>query len=711
MSSWIDRLAGKGRRGGNGVLVQIAREVVGRRRSVQGAISEVRHPAVLDVLSDDDFKALDRVIEERRTSDREFAQVLARLTHAAAHAKSFDRQTVDAALRLDSLLPADDPAHEREKLLRDAYRAAQRAGYVQGGRRAMSRLGQRAFDAGDTERARVLLEQQVDLGPETMDSVDEVGSAILLADILRREGDTRGAVNFYRRAGRSAQRLDDYNGLAEALLKQLELMGSEVGRETRVALQEQALDAAKRTGDRVIQSRIVVGLAGTLIGLGRLDDAIAHLETGLLIARDIGDLTLENECLAMLSDVERKLGRMHVVADRERELVQVEERLGNKPAAAADAVQLGTTLLSIGRLDESREAFERAVRLARTINNEVLEQRAFGGLGVVHTQLNRPVEALNNLMQALDLARAARDSAHEAQWLGSIGEALWKFDQPADAVQAINQAVAVARRVDDHDLHAGMLSLLGRIYASGRQVTKARECQTQALEIYRRLGRADEEIAALSALGALAMEAGQTNQAIGFYEDALRLAGRTGQRAAAVRLYGRLGRLAQQRGDTPAALDALTHAVDLAESLDQPSLLSQALQHLAVAQDAAGDAEAMGNYERALALCRETGDAYGEALMLVNVGARFASSGRRAEAVECLELAVSLTDDLGAVGSRVRSRAEDMLVSARGATPPRPPRAGRDEPAEPQVPAASSEDQVVAPVGDELFAEGSLPHR
>ena len=53
VSSWIDKLAGKGRRGGNGVLVQIAREVVGRRRSVQGAISEVRHPAVLDALSDD----------------------------------------------------------------------------------------------------------------------------------------------------------------------------------------------------------------------------------------------------------------------------------------------------------------------------------------------------------------------------------------------------------------------------------------------------------------------------------------------------------------------------------------------------------------------------------------------------------------------------------------------------------------------------------
>ena len=117
MSSWIEKLAGKGRRGGNAVLVQISREVVGRRRSIQGAISEVRHPAVLDALSDEDFDILGELVEERIDSDREFSQVLARLTHAAAHAKGFDRQTVEAALRLDMLLPADDPAREREKLL------------------------------------------------------------------------------------------------------------------------------------------------------------------------------------------------------------------------------------------------------------------------------------------------------------------------------------------------------------------------------------------------------------------------------------------------------------------------------------------------------------------------------------------------------------------------------------------------------------------
>ena len=665
VSSWIEKLAGKGRRGGNGVLVQIAREVVGRRRSIQGAISEVRHPAVLDALSDDDFKILDELIDERIASDREFAQVLARLTHAAAHAKSFDRQTVDAALRLDSLLPAEDPAREREKLLRDAYKAAQRAGYVQGGRRALGRLGHRAASSGEAERARVLLQQQVDLGPETMDAEDEVESALMLGDILRRDGDAQGALALYQRAGRSAERLDFPRGLSDALVRQLDCGGESLDLEARAEMEEDALRAATEVGDDAVQTQLIGQHANTLLQLGRYDDAVDHLEDGLAVARDLGDLELENACLAMLSDVEQKIGRYDTAVDRQRDLIQVEERLGNMPAAAQDAVHYGSTLLTLGRLDDARDVFERAIELATDAGDPALQQRAYGGLGVTLSAMNHPVDALNNLMQALELARSSHDAAHEAQWLGSIGEALWKFDQPADAVQAIQQAITAAKRVNDVDLQAGMLSLLGQIHLSDRQAEKAAGYYIQALELYRSLGRADEEVSTLSSLGTIAMDANHMTEAMQLYGEALDVAARSGQRAAAVRLYGRLARLAQRRGDTDVALDALTQAVDIAETIDQPALLNQAYQHLAVAQDAANRPEALDTYEHALQLSREVGDEYGEALMLVNVGARILAQGSRRDAVEILEHAARLAADLGVVGDKLEQRARGLLTQAR----------------------------------------------
>lgn len=661
----MEKLAGKGRRGGNGVLVQIAREVVGRRRSVQGAIGEVRHPAVLDALSDDDFRTLDELIDERISSDREFAQVLARLTHAAAHAKGFDRQTVDAALRLDGLLPAEDPAREREKLLKDAYRAAQRIGYVQGGRRALARLGQRAASTGDSERARLLLQQQVDLGPASLDTEDEVESAIMLGDILRRDGDVQGGLDLFERAGDSAERLDFQQGSAESLIRQIDVRRAQLGSDDLLGMQERVLDAATASGDVAIQSRIVVNYADTLVQAGRLDDAMECLERGLQLSREIGDLTLENQCLAMLSEVERELGHLNTLAQHQEELLESDQSLGRAPVAADDAVQHGSTLLSLGRAEAARDAFERAVALARESQDELLEQRAYGGLGVSYSQMNQPVEALNHLMLALDLARSNGDPAQEAQWLGSIGEALWKFGQADDAIQAINSAITSARTADDLDLQAGMYALLGQIAQADRKMPKAAGHYEHALRLYREIGKPEEEISMLSALGAIAADVDQVDDAIGLYEDALQLAARTDQRAAAVRIYGRLARLSQRHGDTEAALEALNQAVDLADTIDQPALLNQALQHLAVAQDAAGDPAAMETYEQALVLSRELGDIHGESMMLVNVGARLLASGARRDGVAILEHAITLVDGAGPAGDGLRRRAEHLLLQAR----------------------------------------------
>jgi tetratricopeptide (TPR) repeat protein len=180
------------------------------------------------------------------------------------------------------------------------------------------------------------------------------------------------------------------------------------------------------------------------------------------------------------------------------------------------------------------------------------------------------------------------------------------------------------------------------------------------------------------------------------YADALEVAAESGQRAAAVRLYGRLARLAQRQGDMNAALDALTQAVEIAETIDQPVLLNQALQHLAVAQDAAKHPEAMATYEQALRLAREVGDEYGEALMLTNVGARLLAEGSRRDAVEVLEHALHLADSLGVVGEKLAQRSRQLVREARG-TGGRRYDAGRETPSRQRPMPAPEMDAPPAP--------------
>jgi tetratricopeptide (TPR) repeat protein len=706
MSPLRDLIALGRRNGAGDRVLLIAREVTDRRRAVQGALAEIRQPPILDRLTAEDFLGLDEVIVDQAATDREYAVVLARLTYAAARAKGFDHQVVDAALRLDTLLPGEDPSHERDRLLRDAYTVAQRVDYVRGGRIALGRLGHRALEATDTERARLLLRQQLDLGEEEHDTIAEVDAALALGDLFRREGDRRGAQALFRRAGRSAQRLDHHRGIAEALVRQIELMPRETDLETLAALQRQASEAARRTVDLGLQSRIVLSLAETLRRNGKRDEAIAQLEHGLAIARQIGDLALEGRCLAALADAERQRGRLAAAVAHERTLVDLEERLGNRQAAGEWATRLGTSLLALDTPAEAAEAFNRALTLAAAGGDIRLEQRAFGGLGVTFSLLNRPADALQNLMKALDLARRTGDHRHEAQWLGSIGQTLWRFDQAEEAIRALSDGIAIARRLDDTELQANLLTLLGQIHAARGQAPRARECYNRALELNRRLGQTEEQIVLLSALAGLAADTGQVGGAIALCEQALQMATIAGDQVAAARLHGRLAQLAQRRRDSALALDHLHKALSIAESLDHPALLGQALQHLATAQHAAGDPAAAATYRRALVRARGNHDAAGEALMQLNLGVLLSVNGHRSEGIRFLRQAAILAADLGPAGATLVQQAEAGLANAMAASVDQESANVRDIASEAEHVVASNDETEAA---DAVFREATLP--
>lgn len=669
MTKFMDWLGGRGRHDGNsGVIIQISREVVERRRSVQGALNEVRHPAVLDALADEDFRVLDDAIEESAASYREYAIVLARLTHAAARAKGFDRQIVDAAIRLDSLLPKDDPSRERDQLLRDAYTIAQRAGYVRGGRATLARLGQRALEADDLDRARTLFQQQLDIADESTDGAPDVDSAIALGDILRRDGDLMSAQACYRRASRSGGRIDYARGISESLVRQIELMDQGTSLETLAALQRQAFDAAQRTSDLSLQSRIIIQLSETLARMGRIEDVVPLLEEGVEIARQIGDLSVESRCLNALIEAEKHLQNPGEVAIYQEELQVLEERLGNRPAAATLAIKLGVTNLDLGKFDLAIDSFERARALAAAVHDTKLEQRALGAMGICYAELDQPAEALENLMEALKLARRTGDLPSEARWLASIGQALWGFGQADDAMRAVTEGLAVARRIDDVNLQAEFLAMLGRIYASDNQVPRARESFQRALEYQRRLNNVPEQMAILTALGNLAASARQHVQAQQFYDQALKLSSELSDRSASARLHGRMGRIAQQQRDPAGALEHFKRAVHFAETVDDPALVCQALLHLATAQHGNDDSSALPTYRRALATAQQIGDKYREALVRLNVGLLLGNAGQEDEALGHLYRAADLVSELGPEHATLADEIEDMIAEFGGST-------------------------------------------
>jgi hypothetical protein len=655
--------------------MQFAHEVVERRRSIQGAINEVRHPSVLDVLADEDFRVLGDAIEQSAPNNIEFSLALARLTHAAARAKGFDRQIVDAALRLDALLPPEDTSRERETLLRDAYSIARRSGYARGGRAALARLGERAASANEIDRARKLLLQQLDISDESSDAVEEVNSAILLGDILRREGEPLLARDYYRRAQRSADRIDYPSGLAESLVRQIELTDPMTSTDDVVNLQRLAFDAARKTGDVALQSRVLMQLAGTLEEIGKNDEAAELFEEGADLAQQTGDLESELAALTSLEEIARQRRNLPALARHQRGLMNLEERMGRPAAAGAWGFELGMTLLESHEPHQALDALNRSLTLAQSTGDPLLEQKAYGGIGAAHMDMDHPNEGIDAIMRALQLARQSNDPAYEAHWLSSLAQALWRFGYLDDALRAATDGLAVARRLDDAALQSQLLSMVGRIQQNAGQTNRSRESFTRALELARRARLTGEQVRLLTLLGQMSYTARQSAQAATFFSQALQLASERNDRAAVTQLHGRMGQIAQDQRDFTLALDHYRRAVDAAESMENPALLRRALTHLAAAQHRIGDLQAANSYRRALGLAGQLGERGAEALLRLNYGMLLAEQQQDREAIENLNRALSLSRDAGERGPAIAEQASaliEQLGGQRFAQPTRP---------------------------------------
>ena len=446
------------------------------------------------------------------------------------------------------------------------------------------------------------MRQQLDLGDEEDDDIAEVNAALALGDLLRKEGERTEAQALFRRAGRGAQRLDYQHGIAEALVRQIEMLPRNTDLETMAALQRQASEAARRTADLGLQSRIVISLAETLRRNGKIPEAVTQLEEGLTVSRQIGDLAMEGRCLTTLAEIEHSRGRIAAAAGHERDLVTLEDRRGNRAGGRANGRSAWGPRCSISTMFPPRWRRSVAGWSWRAAAGDVsLEQRALGGIGMAYARAGRRSESLEHLMRALDLARAARDRRHEARWLATLGQVL--------------VAIRAAAGGD-----ARALRRARRRAAGGRSRLAGEHPDAARADVRRRAGRRPAPRSATrtptDSIAAWGRPKSRSISSIscrcwprrpGRFRPRSPSASRRcnwlrmgNDRLTEARLRIRLGRLAMSRGDTAAALDHFTKGVALAETMGQPAIQAQALSALAGAQAALKDPAAAVTYRRAL---------------------------------------------------------------------------------------------------------------
>jgi serine/threonine protein kinase/predicted ATPase len=157
-------------------------------------------------------------------------------------------------------------------------------------------------------------------------------------------------------------------------------------------------------------------------------------------------------------------GKLQEAISELRQAWQEAEALGVPASHGFVLADLGLTFSVLCRFDEAQEALGRALGLARSNTDRVLEAQTLLRLGSVQSAQGTPDASRQLYLQALQLAQTAQDLSAEAEILNALSILEYEQGAARTARNHIENALPIAGRLGDVRLQGRLLGNLGRTY-------------------------------------------------------------------------------------------------------------------------------------------------------------------------------------------------------------------------------------------------------
>jgi tetratricopeptide (TPR) repeat protein len=144
---------------------------------------------------------------------------------------------------------------------------------------------------------------------------------------------------------------------------------------------EQALDAARKLGDRDAEARHLGNLGITYYSIGQYNRAIDYQKQSLTIAREIGDRLGEGQALGGLGLAYYSLGGYRRAIDFHQQLLAIAREIGDRHGEGRSLGNLGTAHDSLGEYRRAIDYHEKRLAIAREIGDRLGEGRIARQLG------------------------------------------------------------------------------------------------------------------------------------------------------------------------------------------------------------------------------------------------------------------------------------------------------------------------------------------
>jgi len=283
-----------------------------------------------------------------------------------------------------------------------------------------------------------------------------------------------------------------------------------------------ALEHVPERTDPALRAQVLVGRARARRVQGDFAAARSDIEAALDAAKDSGDLLVQGRALSTFGLIESLEGRLREAREHFESALELFRKLGSRRWEAMSLGNLGSIHQRLGDLPSARLCYEKTLAVARELGDSQTTATCLSNLGLVMQELGQLDEARGHLEQALGLSRARGEQHAIGADLTYLGGILHEAGDLEGCERAYEEARTVLSALGDRPLEALVRALLGALWATEDRVEDARR-------------ELDHATSTLDALGAkpLAMAAsvhrGQLDLALG------RRAARTGDRDALAR--------------------------------------------------------------------------------------------------------------------------------------------------------------------------------
>ncbi|MBL7253325.1 AfsR/SARP family transcriptional regulator [Paractinoplanes lichenicola] len=259
---------------------------------------------------------------------------------------------------------------------------------------------------------------------------------------------------------------------------------------------------------------------------GDFEKAVEHIERSLDVTRRTGGAPA-GDAFNMLAGAHFSLGRLAAAHDYLRQTIALAEQGGARTAVALSRGNLALVLSQQGAADEAVAEATEALRLARELDEPLLETVARVSLA---TATSDPQQARRHAEQAAEVSSAAGDVGGECQARNALAPAYLALGRTDDAITQYEAAVRLAAQASDVYVEIDATTGLAAAHLSRGDLAPAAVAVDRAVERARAGGYRVLLARAFTVLSALHRRLGRPAEAELARQEADRLREETGGR-------------------------------------------------------------------------------------------------------------------------------------------------------------------------------------